>query len=332
MLNYNTLRRMLLGLVLCLSASLSFNSHASIALSGDFIASQSCPAYHSIRRQSNPNNLMTQSGQRYTLKAKNKVDPTHYLIEIGREHGLDTPQQRWVAIQCGRVNNASAGTATPTRPRQPSYQYVLATNWQPTFCENHRNKRECQSQHANRYDAQHLSLHGLWPQPRDNAYCGVNAALRTMDRRSAWHLLPDNNLNPALQRSLAQVMPGAASHLDRHQWIKHGTCYGSDVNTYFQDSVHLMQQLNRSAVRDLLVSHLGTEVAVANIRRAFEQAFGAGAGERVKISCKGRRLASLRINLQGKITSDTTLGELIRAAPPAASSNCRRGIVDRAGF
>jgi len=332
MLNYNTLRRMLVGLVLCLSASFSLNSHASIALSGDFIASQSCPAYHSIRRQSNPDDLMTQSGQRYTLKAKNKANPTHYLIELGREHGLDAPQQRWIAIQCGRLANASAGAATPTRPRQPSYQYVLATSWQPTFCESHRDKQECQSQHANRYDARNLSLHGLWPQPRDNAYCGVNAALRTMDRRSAWHLLPDTNLKPALQNSLAQVMPGAASNLDRHQWIKHGTCYGSDVQTYFRDSVHLMQQLNRSIVQDLLASHLGTEIVVADIRRAFEQAFGAGAGERVKISCKGGRLASLRINLQGKITPNASLSELIRAAPPAASGNCHRGIVDRAGF
>ncbi len=310
-------------------------AQASLPMDGFFTATANCPAYHSIRKQTNPGGLHTEVGKNYPLKAKNRAAATHYLIELGKESGLNTPQQRWVAVNCGKLQEVGSNnndTLPSTHTLNPQHDYVLAVSWQPAFCQTHRNKTECRSQHAERYDALNLSLHGLWPQPRHNTYCGVDTTLKAIDRRSAWHLLPNLTMSAATRRELARVMPGTTSYLHKHQWYKHGTCYGTDPETYFRHSIRLMQQINRSAVRDLFAQHIGQSISISDIRRAFDQSFGQGAGDRVYITCSGKLLNELKINLRGSIQATSTLGTLIRNAPSNPHANCHSGIVDPAGF
>ena len=76
-------------------------------------------------------------------------------------------------------------------------------------------------------------------------------------------------------------MPGTQSFLDRHEWIKHGTCYsGSDADTYFREAVSLIDEVNHSAVQTL-VAPIRSELTGSAVRHAFDVAFGAGAGDRV---------------------------------------------------
>lgn len=76
-------------------------------------------------------------------------------------------------------------------------------------------------------------------------------------------------------------MPGTQSFLDRHEWIKHGTCYsGSDADAYFREAVSLIDEVNRSAVQALVAANVGQEITASAVRHAFDVAFGAGAGDR----------------------------------------------------
>ncbi|HMQ57579.1 MAG TPA: ribonuclease, partial [Rhizobiaceae bacterium] len=213
--------------------------------------------------------------------------------------------------------------------------FVLAASWQPGFCETKPGKTECGNQTESRFDASNFALHGLWPQPRGNEYCQVTPgeAAAAKDRR--WSALPELMLDADTRTELDKVMPGSQSHLDRYEWIKHGTCYGDTVEEYYSDSLAVMAALNGSAVRELFASRIGQQVTVEEIRNAFDNSFGAGAGDRVTVSCTrdgGRRIITeLQINLTGEIVdADSFVQNLVAA--PSRDPGCPSGIVDAVGL
>lgn len=217
---------------------------------------------------------------------------------------------------------------------QERTQYVLAISWQPAFCETRPNRPECETQTQDRFDAQNFALHGLWPQPRSRDYCGVDAPTVELDENGDWTQLPAPELSPALRKDLQTLMPGTQSALDRHEWIKHGTCYGADAETYFQDSIDMLSAINASAVSELFVGAVGTELSQDQVRAAFDTAFGQGAGERVRLACTeddGRRLINeLTIGLTGDIDGTESFSDRIIDARPT-DGGCRAGIVDPVG-
>lgn len=214
-------------------------------------------------------------------------------------------------------------------------ELVLAVSWQPGFCETKPNLPECRTQTENRFDATHFTLHGLWPQPRDNTYCGVTPEIIDLDQPGDWRSLPEPSLSEALRDELSTVMPGRQSGLDRHEWIKHGTCYHPrDPESYFSHSVALLTALNKSSVRHLFQGAIGQDLGVEVIRQAFNDAFGPGAGERVEVVCRtlgpAELIVELRIALTGQ-PGEESLGDMIAAAPPR-KRGCAGGKVDAAGF
>ncbi|TIV54020.1 MAG: ribonuclease, partial [Mesorhizobium sp.] len=273
-------------------------ARADVKMSGTFVADSACPATQAIKSGKNPGNVSTEAGQSYQLLAGNKDEPTHYLIQVP---GAD-PERRWVKISCGHITGGSAATAPApagqTKPSQPASgkpEYVFALSWQPAFCETKGSKPECKAQNPSEFDASHFTLHGLWPQPNGNFYCQVPAGDKANDNPAHWADLPPVDLDANTRAELDQVMPGTASKLERHEWIKHGTCYGKSQQEYFADALNLMRAVNASPVRDLFNKNIGKQLTSDQIRGAFNQAFGAGAGDRVRVSClvdpsSGRRL------------------------------------------
>ncbi len=218
---------------------------------------------------------------------------------------------------------------------------LLAATWQPGFCETRPGIPECRGQDTARFDADHFSLHGLWPQPYGNFYCGVSSSIREQDKPGQWLSLSPLLLEAQTRAKLKQVMPGMRSGLHRHEWVKHGTCYkGRDAQTYYRHSLALMSVLNASEVRQLFAASIGQGLTIEQIRDSFDKAFGRGSGERVSAHCKpvrNRRLiVELRIALNGPIEdalplSPIRLGALMRNAP-TLPSDCASGEVDRAGI
>lgn len=233
-------------------------------------------------------------------------------------------------LSLSSVGSASAQESGRTR-------FILAASWQPAFCQTNQKKAECASQSGDRYDATNFSLHGLWPMRQD--YCGVPDDQKAADKDSDWKSLPAVSLSAETKSALDKAMPGTQSGLDRHEWIKHGTCTKMSADDYFATAIHLMGDLNASAVRDLFAANVGKVLKADAIKAAFDKSFGAGASDRVKMSCRRvgniRVISELTIGLSQDAVSaqakEKGLGGLIQGAGQT-SFGCDEGIVDAAGF
>ncbi|MFB1485945.1 MAG: ribonuclease T(2) [Thiocapsa sp. C3-sup] len=303
-------------------------------------AEQPCPATVSTKRPDNLGPIHLVPGQDYVVVGTNRADPSHYRLRFENAN----PKERWVEIRCGRLADTPATTAgegarqssappppASSRAGSMELQLVLAASWQPAFCELRGTRPECRDQTPERADARRFSLHGLWPQPIGNSYCGVGERERTLSKSGRWRLLPALDLDATTRVRLDAVMPGTRSDLQRHQWVKHGTCYGTDADTYFNHSMLLLEQLNASGVRALFEENIGKRLTATGVRAAFDDAFGKGAGERVRLSCSEGLIEELRIGLKGVVEDTADLGALILAAPKR-SPDCRGGWVDQVGI
>lgn len=300
---------------------------AEVAMSGSFIAAKACPAFQSFRQGTNPGDVQLRPGQVYALIAKNKADASHYRLRVAGA----TPAERWVEIACGTVSGDAASTPLPAG----ASQLVLAINWQPAFCETRPQKPECVSQTATRADASAFSLHGLWQKARERIYCNVASDLVDVDKAGKWDELPAPSISAGTKQALDVLMPGTQSHLDRHEWIKHGTCYGADAEAYFTDSVRIVNAINGSKARELFASRIGQKVTSAELRAAFDTSFGSGAGQRVTMQCvrDGDRqlVIEVKIGMAVSPSSSMAVADMIAAAKPVAAE-CPEGIVDPVGL
>ena len=77
-------------------------ARADQPMNGTFLASRSCEALLSIRKDTNPGHVITGPGISYRLLARNQKKATHYRIEIPDAD----PPERWVPVECGRVTAA----------------------------------------------------------------------------------------------------------------------------------------------------------------------------------------------------------------------------------
>ncbi|WP_289156085.1 hypothetical protein [uncultured Salipiger sp.] len=214
-----------------------------------------------------------------------------------------------------------------TYPDTRTTDLLLAMSWQPAFCESKPSKTECRQLNDGLLpvtEAQ-LSLHGIWPQPNGNFYCGVPAAVKALDKPDSWGQLPAPALDDVTAERPAVAMPGTASHLDRHEWIKHGSCFfgGQQGQAYFSASLQALDTVNGAGVADFRAA------------RVSDQAFGAGAGERVQMQCKGDGgrvlVQDITVTLNGELTEGADIGALILAGDPQ-SAGCAEGVIDPAGL
>ena len=216
---------------------------------------------------------------------------------------------------------------------QQRTQYVFAISWQPGFCEGHEKRKECTTQTEDRFDASHFVLHGLWPQ--QVGYCNVIGDIQRADKNGDWSALPAPQVTDTTRQKLVEMMPGTLSYLDRHEWIRHGTCYGEQPDPYFLDALAMLEAVNDSAVRVLFASNIGKELTQQQVRDAFDKAFGKGAGLRVRLACDRdgdrRLITELTIGLTGEITGPADYPRLTMAARPT-DGGCNGGIVDAIGL
>ena len=295
------------------------------------VAVERCPAWNDLKGTRNSGNRMLEKGKRYSVQ---RLQKGHYLI---RYDSGGSASQRWVEERCLRpvspegknFRKRSAAEAEKTVEKgehQSTLHSLLVLTWHNAFCETHPNRRECRPLY-NRA-AGHLVLHGLWPQPSSRVYCGVPARLIEADRAKRWGALPAFEFPPELQRRLLRYMPGVLSKLERHEWVKHGSCYDRDPLRYFDDALSLTEQVDRSMVGEYLRANEGKRVSLLNLRKLFERSFGKGTGTRLAMECRRGLLTELRISLKGK---GKDLRRLLRGAP-ALRSRCREGIVDAPGL
>ncbi|MCF6206169.1 MAG: hypothetical protein L3J47_04645 [Sulfurovum sp.] len=293
-----------------------------------------CQLFNNLKHTHNRGDVTLDMSRSYTMLKHHKGQ---YLLKVPHA----TPSQRWVDDDCltlrprkgtplyGKTDTQPKDQSGPIDSVQKSAKNLLALSWHNAFCETHRYKKECKRRFfgINGSD-DNFVLHGLWPQPRNKVYCGVEKRYIVADKHKQWHKLPEPKLTMQTKKELQSVMPGVDSNLHRHEWIKHGTCYGSDAETYFRDAITLTQQVQNSQVATFFRKYAGKRVTLQRIRELFDERFGKGAGSRVELRCNRGMISELWLHLNGY---GTVLSQLLQKGKKV-HSQCQRGIIDRAGY
>ncbi|WP_414574528.1 ribonuclease T2 family protein [Anabaena sp. CCY 9402-a] len=311
---------------------------AFVPFEGQFTATDACEALVSIKKGTNPGNVKLKQGETYQVVGKNKDIPSHYLLEVAGAN----PPQRWVATSCQNVASSPASPTPDTTVSDPPIipipigkDYLLAISWQPAFCEGKPDKKECKilAQDPNRPEATNFALHGLWPQPKSNIYCGVSQSDRAFDdgNKRDWSKLPaiEEDLSPETWQKLQVVMPGTLSNLHRHEWIKHGTCYQGTPEEYYTESIVLLEAFNKSPVQKLVASKIGRQLAIKEIDKALSS-FGSATGEKIEVKCNNLLLNEFWVNLAGDITLETPVTNLLANSPNAKVEKFKSCLIDDA--
>ncbi len=294
---------------------------------GIFSAQQSCPAYVSKNKLTNPDNTQILADKKYDIIEANKPDHASWYRVI-----LPTanPKERWISADCGDAQ-LSGGQGTGDNGNSSSCSiageadsHVLALSWQPAFCETKPQKPECKITDPQVYQAKHFTLHGLWPNKKScgthYAFCGDVKA-----QKQNFCDYPEIKLNSTSQASLTEVMPSvtAGSCLERHEWHKHGTCQvAKSIEDFFDLSVDLARQFNDSGMAYFMNRRIGQQVRTEDFLNRIAAVLGSAARDRIKLNCDQGMLVEIQLSLIADLTPGADLEKLIVNAPAQSNSNC----------
>lgn len=213
-----------------------------------------------------------------------------------------------VGCSCGPAGPSpmgqTAGTAGRADPRKPLVMtaqddeegvagapsfslYLLALSWAPNFCCGHEGRSQCDGLGGS-FGADHLTIHGLWPNYSDAesaragadypVYCGRFSACRGDGGPSFCR--PDPATIPP---GMSKYGPGYVTDDDflaNHEWPKHGSCSGLEPGAFFAAAIKSLLALpGDSGTPELLRHRAGGDVALAELRDSF------GAPASVVLSC-----------------------------------------------
>jgi len=317
---------------------IQYSAIASTPVKGTLTATQTCDAYVSKNKRSNPDHTTLVVNKKYSIFESNKANnPDWFRIRIDNAN----PPERWVGKFCGDVKVQKDGTDNDNDHNgschTPGLQdsYVLALSWQPAFCETHRSKPECKIDDKKSYQARNFTLHGLWP---NKSSCGTNYGFcgEVKDKPSDFCEYPALSLFTDTRRDLEAVMPSAAagSCLQRHEWYKHGTCQSErSIDEYYEEAIDLLKQFNESGVAYYMAHNIGKTVTESAFINKVDCALGANAHKRIQIKCQAGKLVDVYINLPKTIISGQLIGDTMLQAQGEFKSNCGGQFeVDPIGF
>jgi ribonuclease T2 len=314
-------------------------------------ASMECPAYNDMKHKNNSNRVQLKVGKSYRILQKNKgqiltliegervaqrwVDEACFGVEK-KEAVVEEAKKDLTKKDSSKSDSSKKASSFADRLSQnnkapivkTSKQNLLALSWQNAFCQTHQYKKECKHMNANSFGAFEFVLHGLWPQPRNNQYCKVDKKQIGMDKNKQWNRLNKLELDSSTRKELSKYMPGYGSNLHKHEWIKHGTCYGTSANDYYAAAISLLKQVNESKVQQYFKQNVGKIVSLKEVRKLFDKEFGSGAGKHVTMNCKGGLVTELWLHT-GNGSND--LKELFKSGEKPRS-RCQKGRVDAVGF
>ncbi|HAT8593259.1 TPA: ribonuclease T [Legionella pneumophila] len=290
----------------------SFAVNASILVNGTFEATKSCPAYLSKNRKSNPDNLMVEPNQKYQLKEINKAKPDWLRIQFSDHQ----PNLRWVSVDCGVIEYTERPKASCDLSPGMADSYVLALSSQPGFCETYGyeiGKPECLKLTKTAYQANHLILHGLWPNQEacghNYGYCGISPRTNHCDYSPL-------DLSSDVAQNLKKLMPSYnyGSCLERHEWNKHGSCQDLSTDGYFSLAMRLTTEVNNTEFGQYLTAHRGDTVKLTTLRELIKRSFGENNTGKVTLSCKNGILVDIYIQLPALIPFKESLESLVDKA------------------
>lgn len=194
--------------------------------------------------------------------------------------------------------------------------YVLALSSQPGFCETYGyevGKPECRKLAKTSYQANHLTLHGLWP---NMGACGQHYGFCDVKPQANHCDYAPLSLSPSIEAELKKLMPSFnyGSCLERHEWNKHGSCQYLSVDDYFQLAMRFLKEIDASPFGTYLTSHQGQTVRLTELREMLDKSFGASNKRKIYLGCKNNILVDIYIQLPAVLSSEP-VKNLIDEAP-----------------
>lgn len=292
---------------------ISVNVNGSNAVSGTFEATKSCPAYLSKNNKTNPDNLMVQMHQHYQLKEINKSPPDWLRIVMTEHHN----SLRWVSASCGTTEYTERNGEQCDSRAGMADSHVLALSSQPGFCETYgyeAGKPECRKLSKNSYQANHLTLHGLWP---NQETCGTRYGFCDVKPRAYHCDYSPIDLSASVGERLKKFMPSYnyGSCLERHEWNKHGSCQVLSPDDYFSLAMRMVAEIDSSAFGLFLTKHQGDTVQLSLLREQINKAFGSNNAGKFYLGCKDGFLVDVFIQLPALIPMQEPVASLINKAP-----------------
>ncbi|WP_234185984.1 ribonuclease [Shinella sp. NM-101] len=226
-------------------------------------------------------------------------------------------------IACVSFFLACGLAAAQSAPEGGGGKEVLSVGWQSGYCAARPKSRGCTDFSATSAAAQRFSLNSRFLIRR--SYCGIEDGVRQQARKGKWTDLPEITLASGTRERLLAAMPAARVGMDRQQWLRSGSCVTTSAEAYYSRSLDLLDQFNASPVPSLFAGKAGGAITLAEVRAAFDKAFGPGAGERVRLTCRkaGDRTVVIGLTI-GLAAGEGPLSQLIGGASPT-KSRCTEG-------
>lgn len=213
--------------------------------------------------------------------------PTPAAPTLRASHSVITTELRTRPMSAlVRAPSAASPPTGAPGPKTAFGLYVLALTWEPAFCCDSPSKGQCTGLNGS-FGADHLTIHGLWPNYNDQeskekgeaypTFCGDYASC---EKSNVAACDPDTATIPA---DMATYGPGYVTDnyfLADHEWPKHGSCTGLDSGTYFQAAINQLKSLpGDQGTPDILRNNVGGSVKRTDLAAAFGQA------DAVMLSC-----------------------------------------------
>lgn len=209
----------------------------------------------------------------------------------------------------------------------------LVLTWGPSLCATEPTNAGCTSGHVGSQGATWI-LHGLWPQPDDQQYCGVPKEIAKRAGNLHGSDMPSVDIGDDVRNTL-QSMMSDASTLAPHEWYAHGTCSGVTPDAFFSDAAALTEQA-RKVLDPMFTAAQGGRIALSAVRDEFDRDYGAGSGQRVRLSCRnvtgeGSVVYELHLSLPPVAQLRTPDGSVslkdLMAKGPTLAPGCRNASV-----
>ncbi len=290
---------------------------ASESASGSFTATQSCEAYSSFAKRTNPGDVKVTAGKSYTVREINKTDYDWLRVDVPGAQ----PSLRWVQRACGtpaledkqagRPDEGVSGAVCSAPNQQDSY--VLAITWQPGFCEHAKyngKKPECDAMNSGVLEAKTLSLHGLWPNKKE---CGTQYG---SCQGKQFELSKDTieKIAPWMPNFFYERTFGA------YEWNKHGKCQSLPPDEYFIKAVSAVRVVNDSEVGKLVLGNTGKSFKVTDFFDRVKARYGAQVADTITLVCVQRKyLQEIRVSLALDFSTERDLPQMVANARPVGA-------------
>jgi len=300
-----------------ISAFIAIACSASESAGGKFTATQSCEAYASFAKRSNPGQAQVLAGTAYTVREINKVDYDWLRVEVpGAE-----PSLRWVQRSCGTpalaepaaraaAGGNAGGESCSIANQQDSY--VLAITWQPGFCEHvpyNGKKPECDAMNSGTLEAKTLSLHGLWPNKKEcgTRYGGCEGPAFALTKETV------DKIAPWMPNFYFERTFGA------YEWNKHGKCQALPPDEYFVKAVSAVRVVNDSEVGKIVLGSAGKSFRVGEFFERVKARYGDQVAASITLVCTQHKyLQEIRVALPRDFSTGGELPQLVGTAAAAA--------------